>query len=136
MNQSANERRVVAYVRDLVLGAALRAVTEGSGVRYVPMRIADDGAMRSIRTTDLVVVDLQRGAEALEVLASLRSTGIGAEVLCYFPHVNPELGVRAREVGSPQLEAVTRSRVCGRLKDRLMQGIVRTGLPNEVAQRS
>ena len=107
MQDTEQERTIVAVVNDLMFGSRIRAAAQQAGVNAVFVRNAVDLSAHA-SAADLVVLDLDtRWLDAPAAIASLRADPATAavQIVAFGPHVDGDALTAARAAGADRVLA-------------------------------
>ena len=107
MQDTEQERTIVAVVNDLMFGSRIRAAAQQAGVNAVFVRNAVDLSARA-SAADLVVLDLDtRWLDAPAAIGSLKADPATAavQIVAFGPHVDGDALTAARAAGADRVLA-------------------------------
>lgn len=83
---------------DLIWASRIRATAEAVGVRVRPASVA----ALAEETPTALLVDLESGNEAMDVIAEVKRNHPGCRIIAFGPHVREDLFEMARRAGADE----------------------------------
>ena len=92
--------KVLAIIKDLVLSTQIRTACQALGHDYKSVKNSESLKDALNERPDVIVIDLNiQGVDPLEAVRISLGTAGSAKVICFYSHVNVELGENAVKSG-------------------------------------